>query len=208
MDAVHKKIGIFGGTFNPIHYGHLLIAENACDQFQLDHVIFLPTGHAPHKAFSGEEMSVHRCRMVEAAIADNRNFSISYREIRNSGVNYTYATLEALQREHPQCEFYFILGADSLFYFDEWMHPERICESAKILAAVRDTLDEERLDTQIRYLREKFQCECFRLNTPNFSVSSRELRERVANGKTIRYMVPDSVADYIRENRLYQEEPA
>ena len=82
-----KKIGIFGGTFNPIHYGHLLIAENACAQFNLDHVIFLPTGHTPHKQFMGEDMSEHRCHMVEAAIADNPKFSISYREIQNTGVN-------------------------------------------------------------------------------------------------------------------------
>ena len=107
--ALNKKMGIFGGTFNPIHYGHLLIAENACAQFDLDHVIFLPTGHAPHKQFMGKDMSVHRCRMVEAAIADNPKFSISYREIQNSGVNYTYATLQQLHQEHPECELYFIL---------------------------------------------------------------------------------------------------
>ena len=147
--ALNKKMGIFGGTFNPIHYGRLLIAENACAQFDLDHVIFLPTGHAPHKQFMGEDMSVHRCRMVEAAIADNPKFSISYREIQNSGVNYTYATLQQLHQEHPECELYFILGADSLFDFDDWRHPELICQYAKILAAVRGNWDEERVDGQM-----------------------------------------------------------
>lgn len=115
MTLNKKKIGIFGGTFNPVHYGHLLIAENACDQFELDHVIFLPTGHTPHKAFMGEKMSIHRCHMVEAAIADNPKFSISYREIESTGVNYTYMTLARFHNDYPDCELYFILGADSLF---------------------------------------------------------------------------------------------
>ena len=100
MTLNKKKIGIFGGTFNPVHYGHLLIAENACDQFELDHVIFLPTGHTPHKAFMGEKMSIHRCHMVEAAIADNPKFSISYREIESTGVNYTYVTLARFHNDY------------------------------------------------------------------------------------------------------------
>ena len=207
MALNNKKIGIFGGTFNPIHYGHLLIAENACAQFDLDHVIFLPTGHTPHKQFMGEDMSEHRCHMVEAAIADNPKFSISYREIQNTGVNYTYVTLQQLHQEHPECKLYFILGADSLFDFDDWRHPELICQYAKILAAVRGNWDEERVDRQIAYLRKKYHWFFYRLNTPNFSVSSKELRERVANGQTIRYMVPDVVEAYIRDHALYREDP-
>ena len=185
MTLNKKKIGIFGGTFNPVHYGHLLIAENACDQFELDHVIFLPTGHTPHKAFMGEKMSIHRCHMVEAAIADNPKFSISYREIESTGVNYTYVTLARFHNDYPDCELYFILGADSLFDFDSWRHPEEICKYANILAAVRGF---------------------YRLNTPNFSVSSRELRERIMRGTTIRYMLPPQAEQYIRDHALYRED--
>lgn len=83
MNIKARKVGIFGGTFNPIHYGHLMIADNACEQFGLEKVIFMPTGHAPHKEFMGKDMSVHRCKMVEAAIADNPLFDISYREIKS-----------------------------------------------------------------------------------------------------------------------------
>ena len=156
MTLNKKKIGIFGGTFNPVHYGHLLIAENACDQFELDHVIFLPTGHTPHKAFMGEKMSIHRCHMVEAAIADNPKFSISYREIESTGVNYTYVTLARFHNDYPDCELYFILGADSLFDFDSWRHPEEICKYANILAAVRGNLNADEVDRQIVYLKEKY----------------------------------------------------
>lgn len=208
MTLKKKKIGIFGGTFNPVHYGHLLIAENACDQFQLDHVIFLPTGHSPHKPFMGEKMSVHRCQMVEAAIADNPRFSISYREIESRSVNYTYLTLAQFHKDYPDCELYFILGADSLFDFDDWRHPEEICKYANILAAVRDNLNADEVDQQIVYLKEKYHSGFDRLNTPNFSVSSKELRERVAQGKTIRYMLPPQAEQYIREHALYREDPS
>lgn len=207
MSLNKKRIGIFGGTFNPIHYGHLIIAENARTQYNLEQVIFLPTGHSPHKTFMGEDMSIHRCRMVEAAIADNPYFSISYREIQNASVNYTYRTLEKIRQENPETDLYFILGADSLFDFDLWRHPELICRYATILAAVRDYLNEQKVDDQIQYLRDKYQGIIYRLDTPNFNVSSKGIRERIQNEDTIRYMVPERVEQYIQDNHLYREVP-
>lgn len=202
--ALNKKMGIFGGTFNPIHYGHLLIAENACAQFDLDHVIFLPTGHAPHKQFMGEDMSVHRCRMVEAAIADNPKFSISYREIQNSGVNYTYATLQQLHQEHPECELYFILGADSLFAIEQWKYFREIFPTCTILAAMRDDKDRKDMEDQIRYLEETYQAKIELLQAPLLEISSTTIRNRAGKGYTVRYMVPDTVAQYIREKGFYK----
>ncbi len=204
MVQERKRIGIFGGTFNPVHYGHLIIAENARTQYHLEKVIFLPTGHSPHKPFMGEDMNVHRCRMIEAAIADNPYFSISYREIQNTDVNYTYQTLNEIQKEHPEMDLYFILGADSLFDFELWRHPELICDRAAILAAVRDNLDEQKVDSQIQYLCSKYGGTIHRLDTPNFNVSSKGLRGRIQNGDTIRYMLPKDVEQYIAENQLYQ----
>lgn len=204
MALTKHKIGIFGGTFNPIHYGHLMIADNACQQFELDKVIFMPTGHAPHKEFMGEDMSRHRCRMTELAIADNPNFAISYREIESQTVNYTCDTLHKLKEAFPNTEFYFILGADSLFDFHMWKHPELITKEAIILAAVRDEWNEEKVDAQISLLRRTYQGQIYRLRTPNFNVSSKSLRDRIRAGQTIRYMVPDQVADYIRTWELYR----
>lgn len=204
MIANKHKVGIFGGTFNPIHYGHLMIADNACEQFDLEKVIFMPTGHSPHKEFMGEDMSLHRCRMVETAIADNPMFEISYREIKSESVNYTYHTLRQLNAENPDTQFYFILGADSLFDFALWKHPELICREAVILAAVRDELNEKKVDDQILYLTKRFQGEIYRLNTPNFNVSSKSIRMRVSRKQTIRYMIPDQVADYIEKNHIYE----
>lgn len=204
MNIKAHKVGIFGGTFNPIHYGHLMIADNACEQFGLEKVLFMPTGHAPHKEFMGKDMSEHRCKMVEIAIADNPMFDISYREIESESVNYTYNTLRQLNEEYTDTRFYFILGADSLFDFDLWMHPELICREAVILAAVRDELNEKMVDDQVLYLTKKFQGEIHRLNTPNFNVSSKSIRERIRKKQTIRYMIPDQVAEYIEKYSIYQ----
>lgn len=203
MTLAKQRIGIFGGTFNPIHYGHLIIAENACQQYHLEQVIFLPTGHSPHKPYMGEDMNTHRCNMVERAIEDNPRFSISYEEIQNADINYTYRTLDVFKKKYPDKELYFILGADSLFDFEYWRHPEHICTQATILAAVRDFLTEQKVDEQIQYLCKKFQADIHRLETPNFNVSSKSLRERIQKGQTIRYMVPETVKDYIFANNLY-----
>ena len=204
MSQEKKRIGIFGGTFNPIHYGHLIIAENACQQYHLDQVVFLHTGHSPHKPYMGEDMSVHRCRMVECAIADNPRFSISFEEIQNPDVNYTYKTLQVFQEKFPDSELFFILGADSLFDFEYWRNPGEICAQATILAAVRDNLTEQKVDEQIVYLQEKYKGQIYRLETPNFNVSSKKLRERIQQGQTIRYMVPREVERYIQEKRIYE----
>ena len=199
-----KKIGIFGGTFNPIHYAHLIIADRALHQYDLDQVIFLPTGHTPHKSYMGEEMTVHRCRMTELAIAGNDGFSIDYYEIENPGTNYTYLTLEEFHRREPDAELYFIIGGDSLADFDKWKRVDRICSLAKILVAVRDSVDEADLNDRFSVLRQQYGDRFFPIDTPNYSVSSKGLRTRLAEGKTIRYMVPDEVLAYIRENKLYQ----
>lgn len=198
-----QKIGIMGGTFDPIHYGHLMIAENAAEQFGLDQVWFIPTGNPPHKKSSGITDAVHRCNMVKLAISGNPRFSLSMREVEDSGVCYTYRTLTALCSEYQKDQFYFIMGADSLFEFEDWRKPAVICEKAVILAAVRDRTDDASLDDQIRYLKEKFQAEIFRIQTPNFSISSHNIRERIAQGSSVRYLLPDCVREYIAAKKLY-----
>lgn len=202
----HKtKIGILGGTFNPIHYGHLIIGENACCQYDLERVIYLPTGPAPHKAFLGEEMTYHRCNMVRLAIENNPHFDISYYEAKKKETCYTCETLEYIHEKYPDTEVFLIIGADSLFDFDSWRNPADIIRQATILAAVRDHLVEKRVDEKIRELSQKYNGRIFRLETPNFNVSGKKLRERVRNGKSIRYMVPQKVEEYIYDNKLYLE---
>lgn len=206
MDESRKKIGIMGGTFDPVHFGHLLIAENAAQQYQLDEVWFVPTGTSPHKEQKYITDDEQRCEMVRLAIEGNPVFRLSLEEVKSDRVNYTYRTLEDLQEKHPDKEFYFILGGDSLKNFETWRCPERVLRAAYILAAVRDDMEGEAFGQQMSYLEQKYNAKgIFALRTPNSSISSREIRQRVYNQKTIRYMLPEKVRHYILEHGLYRQ---
>lgn len=200
-----KKVGIMGGTFNPVHNGHLLIAENAYEQLGLDEVRFVPTGRAPHKQGQHIIDGADRMRMVELAIAGNPAFSVDDRELRSDRLSYSYLTLEQLRAEAPDDRLYFIMGGDSLHDFKTWYHPERICRCATLVAAIRDACDREHLELYAKELREQYAADVRLIDTPNLSVTSSELRLRAATGRSIRYQVPDAVRDYILEKQLYQE---
>ncbi len=199
-----KKIGIMGGTFNPVHNGHLLIAENACEQLALDEVHFIPTGRSPHK--QGQEIlsGAHRLRMVELAIAGNPAFFADDRELRSDAISYSYVTLQKMKEHAPEDELYFIMGGDSLRDFKTWVHPERICACASLVAAARDDCDRTHLAGYAAELAELFAADVRLIQTPNLSVTSSELRRRAAAGETIRYQVPEAVRVYIEQNHLYQ----
>ena len=126
MEKTNRKIGIMGGTFDPIHIGHLILGEAAYEQFGLDEVWFLPAGNPPHKRNrAGQAKDAQRVEMVRRAIASNPHFVLCTKEMEDEGYTYSYRTLEAMRKEHPGTEFYFIIGADSLFYFDEWKKTSR-----------------------------------------------------------------------------------
>lgn len=201
--AKRKKIGLMGGTFNPIHYGHLLIAENACEQFELNTVIFMPTGHSPHKDSAQILDAYERLNMIRLAIADNPHFSCSDYEIQKEGICYTYLTLQAFHQQFLNDDLYFIMGADSLAYFDSWRCPEEISKLCTILGAVRDGLNIEELLPIQKLLQKKYGTNIQFINTPNFSVSSQMIRQRITAGHSIRYLVPDAVRDYISQNCIY-----
>jgi len=202
-EKISSRIGIMGGTFDPIHYGHLLIAENACEQFGLEQTVFMPTGNPPHKNSLEVTDAAYRSEMVRIAISGNRHFSFSDYELEKKGTCYTVETLEAFRRQFPASGLYFIMGADSLAYFGSWSHPERISELATILVAVRDSLDQEELLGIRRDLEERFCTKIGFISTPNFSVSSQMIRKRASGRQSIRYLVPDAVERYIYENGLY-----
>ncbi len=199
------KIGIMGGTFNPIHTAHLILAESSYEQFRLDKVLFMPSKNPPHKRneqIVGEE---HRLRMVQLAIRNNPHFELSTLEIEREGLTYTAETLRLLKRESPDNEYYFIMGADSLFYLDQWKDPDTIFRLSHIIAAGRDRIPADKIGGQIRYLTGKFHGNIHFLQVPNMDISSNLLRQYREEGKSIRYYVPDAVEEYITENRLYEE---
>lgn len=198
-----RRIGLMGGTFNPIHYGHLLIAENAYEQYHLDEVIFIPTGQSPHKDARQILRADERMEMIRLAIADNPHFSCSDYEIRTEGISYTYLTVQAFYEPPEERELFFIMGADSLAYFDAWMRPDKISRMSTILAAVRDGLNMEELLPIRESLQQKYGTKIGFINTPNFSVSSRMIRHRMEKGHSIRYLVPEAVERYLKEHRVY-----
>jgi len=201
-----RKVGIMGGTFDPIHIGHLILAESAYDQLKLEKVLFMPAGNPPHKiSRSGCASNEERTEMVRLAIASNPHFELSLLEMNENGYSYTYRTLEKLKKEHPDTEYYFILGADSLFDFDGWKEPQRICDACTPVVATRDNTPDADLDRQIEHIAQTYRTEIRKLEFLNLDVSSHQIREWVAGGRTIRYYVPDAVSAYIAEHGVYDE---
>lgn len=199
-----QRIGIMGGTFDPIHIGHLILGEKAYEQLKLDKVWFMPSGNPPHKRNrQGRATDQQRIDMVKRAIGQNDKFELSTFEMNKEEYSYTYLTLEALRKEYPDTEFYFIIGADSLFDFSGWMKPERICAACTIVVATRDQTSTDSLESEMRKMEEKFHGTFLRLDTTNLDISSKLLRNWIQDKKSIRYYAPDPVVEYIYENKIY-----
>lgn len=198
-----KKIGIMGGTFNPIHMVHLLLAERAREQEGLDEVWFVPSGQSYMKKGTYILEAAHRLRAVELAVEGTPWFLVKDMEIRRDGYTYTYETLEELHLDYPEYEFYFIIGADSLFSMETWMEPGRIFDSCTILAAVRGEESREQIEIKAAELSAAYGADVRCLQFPVIDISSTEIRNRIARGESIRYLVPDKVMDYLQKNQLY-----
>lgn len=199
-----KKIGIMGGTFNPIHIGHLILGQTALEQFQLDKVLFMPTKNPPHKRYDNIVDDAIRAEMVLIAIKDNPYFELSTFEMDREGITYTADTLTQLTKQNPDEEYYFIVGADSLFYIDRWKDPATIFKLSRLLAAVRGQASNKDMLRKIEELNETFHASVELLNSPNIDISSSEIRERIQNGMDIQYYVMPDVARYIQSNNLYR----
>ena len=200
-----RKVGIMGGTFDPIHIGHLILGENAYLQFGLDKVVFMPSGNPPHKKDRDGGTDLQRMDMVKLAIASNTHFEISDIEMNEEGYTYTYRTLEKLVKEHPDTEYYFIIGADSLFYFDTWKNPQRIADACTLVVATRNHTSDEKLDEKIEFVRKRFNANIEKLDTENIDCSSSQIRSWIKEGHTVKYYVPDTVINYIHTYHVYAE---
>ena len=200
-----RKVGIMGGTFDPIHIGHLILGENAYLQFGLDKVVFMPSGNPPHKKDRDGGTDLQRMDMVKLAIASNTHFEISDIEMNEDGYTYTYRTLERLVKEHPDTEYYFIIGADSLFYFDSWKNPQRIADACTLVVATRNHTSDEKLDEKIEFVRKLFNAKIEKLDTENIDCSSSQIRSWIKEGHTVKYYVPDTVINYIHTYHVYTD---
>ncbi len=205
MSYQNKKVGIMGGTFDPIHYGHLILAQNALETYDLDEIMFVPSG-TPWLKDSTKVLSRNkRVSMTGIAIEDNPKFALSTIEIDREGNSYSYETVEELKKEYPETDFYFILGADSLLEIEKWKHPDRLMAECTLLAAVRDNCDEEGLKKQICYLEEKYNAVICILPARRIDISSSDIRNLISEGKSVRYMLPNQVIKFIEKNHLYMK---
>lgn len=198
-----KKIGIMGGTFNPIHMGHLLLAQWAKDAEGLDEIWFIPTGCSYMKSNQDMLSSEERFQMTNVAVCGNKFMKVLDIETRREGYTYTYQTLEELKLQYPEYHFYFIFGADCLYSIESWKHPERIFANCSIIAAVRGDATMAEMQSKMLDLQEKFQADIKLLPFLQLEISSTLIRERIKRGQSIRYLVPDKVISYIEEKGFY-----
>lgn len=202
-----RKVGIMGGTFNPIHTGHLVLAQTAYEDFNLDQVLIMPTKNPYYKNIASMVSDKDRLSMIELAIEDNPAFALSLIEFERDGATYTVDTLECMHCENPQEEYYFIMGADSLYHFETWKNPERILELCTILVATRDNVSSSAIESQIAYMEDKYDySSIFYLNSPNFEISSHDIRNRLSSGRNVRYFLSEKVDHYIKKHQLYRGE--
>jgi nicotinate-nucleotide adenylyltransferase len=195
------SLGILGGTFDPPHYGHLALAENARVQLQLDRVLFVPAGQQPLKRDRHITPVHHRTAMVEAAIADNPGFSLSRVDLDRPGPHYTADTLALLQDTYPKAELFFLIGGDSLAQLAAWHDPAGIVQRARLAVMPRPgwEVDLHELEQTVPEICERLVW----LDTPSLDISASDLRRRARQGLPLRYLVPPAVEAYVREHRLY-----
>lgn len=197
------KTGIMGGTFDPIHYGHLLTAEGVMEQLDLDRVIFIPTGMTPHKDNENVTDKWDRLKMTEIATEDNPKFEVSDMEIKRDKTCYTADTSKELKEMYKNDEFYYISGTDVIRDIKDWKTPEVFLKIFKIAAVGRITDDNADLNFWINYLKEKYSADIVKTDLPVIEISSTIIREKIKNKKSVLYMLPNEVINYIRKNKLY-----
>jgi nicotinate-nucleotide adenylyltransferase len=197
-----ERIGIFGGTFDPIHIGHLIIAEQVLVEMRLDHVVFVPGGIPPHKEASSVRASaLDRLAMVEAAVADNERFSVDRVEIDAGRAMHTVETVPMLKETSSGDEWLFITGADEVSNLLTWKAPDRLLEEVVMVAATRPGFDLAKLDhleANLENFDRIFPVECSRVD-----ISATGIRRRLLQGKSVRYLVPEVVREIIVERGLY-----
>lgn len=200
------KIGIMGGTFDPIHNGHLMLGHTAYEAFSLDQIWFMPNGNPPHKKSETIKSTAEdRMKMTSLAIAPFPEFVLQPYEALRAEVSCSYQTMEHFSKIYPDDEFYFIIGADSLMAIETWVHPERIFPTCTILATYRNEVKtKEEMNRQIQHLSEKYHAKIRLLETPLMPVSSHELRASLQSGDSVSEYMPAAVCSYIKQHHLYR----
>lgn len=204
------QLGILGGTFDPVHYGHLLMAECCREQCALDEVWLMPAARSPHKPQERVSSADHRLEMLRLAIAGNEAFRVSSLEVDRGGVSFTVETLAELRSSLPDARLFLLLGADSLADFPKWREPARICELAIPVVAARPGYEPPDLEPLAELVspRRMEQIRRYQVEMPLIDLSGTELRRRAAEGRSLRYRTPRAVQKYIETHRVYATDEA
>lgn len=198
-----KRLGIMGGTFDPIHFGHLVVANEVLNIYGLDEIIFVPAGNPPHKRGICTN-SRDRYIMTYLATLSNSRFSVSDIEIKNAGKSYTSNTLKEFHRTYADTEFYFITGTDAVIDLPTWHEPEELLKLCKIISVSRPGVDKKDLELKIEEIRKNLNGHIELLQIPMLYISSTDIRERFKKGVSAKYLLPESVEQYIIKNNLYR----
>lgn len=199
-----KKIGIMGGTFNPIHNGHIALAKAAMDHCGLHEVWFMPSGYSYFKNRAEIVTGEDRINMTRLAIDGYPFFKYSDLEVKREGNTYTVDTLEELNKLYPADEFYFIMGADSLLALTKWKDPDRIAMLCTLVAVVRDDVNMQELESGQKYLEKTLNARIILVPFKKVNISSSTIRKKLSNEETVEEMLPPKVLAYIYENQLYE----
>lgn len=198
-----KKVGIMGGTFDPIHLGHLVVANEVLNIYKLDEIIFVPAGNPPHK-IGMRASSVDRYLMTVLATMSNDKFTVSDIEIKKNGKSYSLDTLREFHDIYPDTEFYFITGTDAVINLSNWHEPEELLKLCKFIAVSRPGMNKESVESKIEEIRKDLNGHIELLHVPMLQISSTEIRERFIKGISAKYLLPEAVEQYINKNNLYR----
>jgi len=196
------RIALFGGTFDPVHYGHLRLAEEAREAAALERVLFVPAYMSPFRQREPISLPRHRIEMTRLAVADNPAFEVSDIEIQRGGVSYTVETVAALRAHYPDAELYLILGADALQGFPNWYQAGTIAQECRLLVGVRPHHD---LQAALAQLPDAIRARVHPVALTPLDISASDIRQRIRTGRSIRYLTPPDVIEYIQQHRLYLE---
>lgn len=203
MMEAKKSLGIMGGTFDPIHYGHLVTAECVRYQFRLEKVIFVPTGRPPHKDRKVTD-PYDRLAMTRLAVASNPHFEVSDIEVRKKRISYTIDTIEKMKEFYPFSRLYFITGADAVLEILTWRNIEKLLSMCNFIAATRPGYNLQNLEDKLKGLPDHFLRRIFSIVVPALAISSTDIRKRVRECRPIKYLLPEAVERYIKEHGLYK----
>jgi nicotinate-nucleotide adenylyltransferase len=199
-----NSIAIMGGTFDPIHYGHLVTAETVREKYGFERIIFIPSGKPPHKKSVRTTPGIHRYTMVQMATVSNKYFDVSSLEIDREGYTYTIDTIKELrQLLGSGLKISFITGADSIFEIMTWKDAEELLTMCNIIAVTRPGYDRKALAKRVVELKSLYNSDIITIDVPAFAISSTDIRKRVQMNMSIKYLLPENVENYILKNNLY-----